>query len=127
MTPMLDGITVLDFATVGPAARASRWLADYGADVVKVGAPPRKSGVQIEPPFYAYTLRCGITFTYLATKVDEQMRMGLTNGGTSPNMYAAGEIMAGNVLDKGYLAGLGMTIGSVFGRIAGREASTNAK
>ncbi len=75
-----------------------------------------------EGPYYAYTLRCGITFTYLAVKVDEAMKMTMSNGNTSPNMFAAGEIMAGNVLDKGYLAGLGMTIGSVFGRIAGREA-----
>ncbi len=39
------------------------------------------------------------------------------------NMFAAGEIMAGNVLGRGYAAGIGMTIGSVFGRIAGREAA----
>ena len=51
----LDGITVLDFATVGPAARASRLLSDYGAAVVKIGAVPRAGGVQIEPPFYAYS------------------------------------------------------------------------
>jgi alpha-methylacyl-CoA racemase len=50
----LHGITVLDFATVGPAARCSRILADYGAEVVKIGAPPRRSGVQIEPAFHAY-------------------------------------------------------------------------
>ena len=50
----LDGVTVLDFATVGPAARASRLLSDYGAAVVKIGAVPR-AGVQIEPPFYAYS------------------------------------------------------------------------
>jgi alpha-methylacyl-CoA racemase len=49
---MLDGITVLDLSTVGPAARASRWLADYGARVVKVAAP---EGLQIEPPFHAYS------------------------------------------------------------------------
>jgi alpha-methylacyl-CoA racemase len=47
----LDGITVLDLATVGPAARASRWLADYGAAVVKVGALDRP---QIVPQFHAY-------------------------------------------------------------------------
>ena len=52
---MLDGITVLDLATVGPAARASRWLADYGATVVKVGAVPSREGVQIVPVFYAYS------------------------------------------------------------------------
>jgi alpha-methylacyl-CoA racemase len=52
---MLEGITVLDLASVGPAARASRWLADYGATVVKVGPVPRDTGVQITPPFYAYS------------------------------------------------------------------------
>jgi alpha-methylacyl-CoA racemase len=51
---MLEGITVLDLAAVGPAARASRWLADYGARVVKVGPVPKHGGVQIVPPFHAY-------------------------------------------------------------------------
>ncbi len=54
-TPALEGIRVLDFSTVGPAARCSRILADYGAAVVKIAAPPRKSGVQIEPIYYAYS------------------------------------------------------------------------
>lgn len=70
MTGMLDGISVLDFATVGPAARASRWLADYGADVVKVGAPPRQAGVQIEPPFYAYSGHRGMRRVRLDLKAD---------------------------------------------------------
>ena len=52
---LLSGVTVLDLASVGPAARTSRWLADYGARVVKVGPPPKRSGVQIVPPFYAYS------------------------------------------------------------------------
>jgi alpha-methylacyl-CoA racemase len=51
--PALDGTTVLDFSTVGPAARCARILADYGARVVKIGAPPRR-GVQIEPAWWAY-------------------------------------------------------------------------
>ena len=51
---LLSGITVLDLASVGPAARTSRWLADFGARVIKVGPPPKQSGVQIVPPFYAY-------------------------------------------------------------------------
>lgn len=55
MTEMLEGITVLDLASVGPAARASRWLADYGATVVKIGPVPKDEGVQIVPPFYAYS------------------------------------------------------------------------
>jgi alpha-methylacyl-CoA racemase len=51
---MLEGITVLDLASVGPAARASRWLADYGADVVKIAPVPKRGGVLIEPPFHSY-------------------------------------------------------------------------
>ncbi len=76
-----------------------------------------------KPPFYAYTLKPGITFTYLGVKVDSNARMVMQNGKQSPNMFAAGEIMAGNVLGEGYLAGIGMTIGSVFGRIAGDAAA----
>jgi alpha-methylacyl-CoA racemase len=51
---VLEGIRVLDLSSVGPAARCSRILADYGANVVKVGPPSRKGGVQIEPPFFGY-------------------------------------------------------------------------
>ena len=45
-------------------------------------------------------------------------------GVPSPNLLAAGEVMAGNVLGQGYTAGVGMTIGTVFGRIAGAQALT---
>jgi tricarballylate dehydrogenase len=74
------------------------------------------------PPFWAYPLRPGITFTYLGVKVDERARVVL-RGGPTANVFAAGEIMAGNILGKGYVAGVGMTIGTVFGEIAGREAA----
>ncbi len=50
----LDAVTVLDFSTVGPAARCTRILADYGATVIKVGAPARAGSVQIDAPFHAY-------------------------------------------------------------------------
>jgi tricarballylate dehydrogenase len=79
-----------------------------------------------KPPFAAYPLRPGITFTYLGVVVDEQARIRMDDGTRSRNMFAAGEIMAGNVLGKGYLAGIGMTIGTVFGRIAGTEAARHA-
>ncbi|HEY4201316.1 MAG TPA: FAD-dependent tricarballylate dehydrogenase TcuA [Devosiaceae bacterium] len=81
----------------------------------------------VEPPFYAYPLRPGITFTYLGTRVDAGARMQMASGKPAANMFAAGEIMAGNVLGRGYLAGFGMTIGSVFGRIAGEEAANHAR
>jgi tricarballylate dehydrogenase len=79
------------------------------------------------PPFYGYPLRPGITFTYLGVRVNEEARIVLSGGQPSGNMFAAGEIMAGNVLGKGYLAGIGMTIGAVFGRIAGQGAAAHVR
>ena len=79
------------------------------------------------PPFFAYPLRPGITFTYLGVKVDDRARVVMTNGEPLRNVCAAGEIMVGNILRKGYLAGFGMTIGTVFGRIAGEEAARHVQ
>jgi tricarballylate dehydrogenase len=76
-------------------------------------------------PFYGYALKPGITFTYLGMKVNEQAAVHF-GGQASPNLFAAGEIMAGNVLGKGYTAGVGMTIGTAFGRIAGTHAAQAA-
>jgi len=59
--------------------------------------------------------------------VDECARVLMQDGRPVANLWAAGEIMAGNILGKGYLAGFGMTIGTVFGRIAGREAVAHAR
>ena len=78
------------------------------------------------PPFYAYPLRPGITFTYLGIAVNERAQVILQDGKAAENVCAAGEIMAGNILGKGYLAGIGMTIGTIFGRIAGEEAARHA-
>lgn len=75
------------------------------------------------PPFLAYPLRPGITFTYLGVKVGARAEIVMRNGPARTNMFAAGEIMGGNILGKGYLAGFGMTIGTAFGRIAGQEAA----
>ena len=79
------------------------------------------------PPFFGYPLRPGITFTYLGVAVNDRAQMLMSDGKPAANVFAAGEIMAGNILGKGYLAGVGMTIGTVFGRIAGGEAARNAR
>ena len=77
------------------------------------------------PPFLAYALKPGITFTYLGMKVDATAAVRFADV-PSHNLFAAGEMMAGNVLGKGYTAGVGMTIGTVFGRIAGASAAAAA-
>ena len=78
------------------------------------------------PPYAAYPLRPGIACTYLSVRVDSDARVLRADGTPFENVFAAGEIMAGNVLRKGYIAGIGMTIGTVFGRIAGESAARHA-
>lgn len=75
------------------------------------------------PPFLGYPLRPGITFTYFGVKVDEKARVLMDGGRPCRNLFAAGEIMGGNILSEGYMAGIGMAIGAVFGRMAGLEAA----
>lgn len=89
--------------------------------------PPKTNWARpiTEAPFYGYSLRTGVTFTYLGLKVDENAQCS-TAYGKIGNLWAAGETMAGSILGQGYLAGFGMTIGTVFGRIAGREAALYA-
>jgi tricarballylate dehydrogenase len=77
------------------------------------------------PPFAAYPVRPGITFTYYGLRTDKTTAVQF-GGEQSPNLFAAGEIMAGNVLGKGYTAGVGMTIGTAYGRIAGVQAAQAA-
>jgi len=67
--PALDGVRVLDLATAGPGARASRMLADYGADVVKVAAVP-SAAAQWIPPFYSYSADRGMRRALFDLKSD---------------------------------------------------------
>jgi tricarballylate dehydrogenase len=119
--------TVAEFnAAVRPGSFDDKVLDDCRTE----GLTPPKShwARRIEaPPFYGYPVRPGITFTYLGTRVNKEARILMQDGRPSANMFAAGEIMAGNVLGRGYAAGIGMTIGSVFGRIAGQEAARHAR
>jgi tricarballylate dehydrogenase len=79
------------------------------------------------PPYQAYPLRPGITFTYLGVRVDDRAQILRPDGRALTGCFAAGELMAGNILSQGYLAGFGLTIGGVFGRIAGQEAAAHAR
>ena len=120
-------------------AKLERVVAEYNAavrpgtfrptvpdDCRTEGLTPPKShwARRIEkPPFILHPLKPGITFTFLAVKVNERARVMMADGKPSANILASGEIMSGNILGQGYLAGFGMTLGTVFGRIAGEEAA----
>ncbi|ARE39588.1 TcuB: works with TcuA to oxidize tricarballylate to cis-aconitate [Rhodovulum sp. P5] len=75
------------------------------------------------PPFAAIPMRPGLSFTRYGLMVDTTARLRLAEGGTAPRLFAAGATMAGAVLGEGYLSGTALTIGGVFGRLAGRHAA----
>jgi tricarballylate dehydrogenase len=80
-----------------------------------------------DPPFYGYPLRPGLTFTYFGVTVNKRAKVMMADGKPARNIFAAGEIMAGNVLPKGYIGGIGLVIGNIYGRAAGFEAASLAK
>lgn len=142
--PAITAPTIPDLARalgLDPLALAAT-VSDYNAAVRDGGFDPtrlddcRTEGLAVAkthwarrietPPFIGYPLRPGITFTYLGLRVDETARVRMQDGSGAANLFAAGEIMAGNILGRGYLAGFGMTIGGVFGRLAGEGAGRHA-
>ena len=128
LDPVVTSDTVREFnASIAPGGTFNPAILD---DCHTVGLTPPKSHWAVplvEPPFYGYPLRPGITFTYLGLAVDECCRVMMDSGETVENLFAAGEVMSGNVLRSGYLAGFGLTIGTVFGQIAGTEAGRYAR
>ena len=79
-----------------------------------------------EPPFEAYAVTCGLTFTFGGVKIDTAARVIDTDGHPIPGLYAAGE-MVGGIFYFNYPGGTGLTNGAVFGRIAGSTAGARAR
>ena len=123
---------------IDPAA-LEETVRDFNAHTVKGGNfnPGDKDGISTKdlepaktnwarpidtPPYYGYYLRPGVTFSYLSLALNEKAQVLKEDGTPFRNIFAAGELTSGNVLGQGYMAGFGMTIGTVFGRLAGQEA-----
>jgi tricarballylate dehydrogenase len=77
------------------------------------------------PPFEAYAVTCGITFTFGGLKIDHNAQVVSSDGEVIPGLYAAGELVGG-IFWFNYPGGSGLTNGSVFGRIAGENAGKSA-
>jgi tricarballylate dehydrogenase len=126
LDPYVTARTVAEFnAAVRPGTFDPTSLDDCHTD----GIAPAKSHWALPldtPPFAGYPLRPGITFTYLGVAVNEHAQVIMQDDMPRPNLFAAGEIMAGNILGQGYVGGLGLTLGTVFGRIAGHAAAQYA-
>jgi tricarballylate dehydrogenase len=79
-----------------------------------------------KPPFIAFGVTCGITFTYGGIRVDTEARVLSEEGAPIPGLYATGELMGG-LYYEGYPGGAGLMAGAVFGRIAGVTATARAR
>jgi tricarballylate dehydrogenase len=77
----------------------------------------------VAPPYEAYQVTCGITFTFGGLKIDVNGQVIDTEGRVMPGLYACGELVGG-IFYFNYPGGSGLTSGSVFGRLAGRSAGT---
>ncbi|HEY2189148.1 MAG TPA: FAD-dependent tricarballylate dehydrogenase TcuA [Caldimonas sp.] len=116
------------FASYNAACRGGHFDHTTLDDCATEGLEPNKThwARPIDtPPYFGYAVRPGVTFTYLGLKVDERAAVHF-GGAPSENLFVAGEMMAGNILGKGYTAGVGMAIGTAFGRIAGSGAAAAA-
>ncbi|MGO9024211.1 MAG: FAD-dependent tricarballylate dehydrogenase TcuA [Beijerinckiaceae bacterium] len=112
--PPIQGQTIAEIA------------AALNIDLDGLTATVEECGKLKAPPFSAFPIRPGVTFTCHGVKVDQRARVLMSDGHPCKNLFAAGMIMAPNILGTGYLAGAAITIGVVFGRIAGEEAARYA-
>lgn len=78
------------------------------------------------PPYEAYEVTCGITFTFGGLKIDGQARVLDVGGEPIPGLYAAGELVGG-LFYFNYPGGAGLTAGAVFGKIAGTGAGAGTR
>ncbi len=86
--------------------------------------PPKSAHARpiVEPPFAAYPMRPGVTFAHHGIAVDARTRLVWRDGAPLDNVFGAGMIMAANLIPRGYVSGLAVTISLVFGRMAGQAA-----
>jgi tricarballylate dehydrogenase len=78
-----------------------------------------------QPPFEAYAVSCGITFTFGGLRITTDAQVLDTDGAAIPGLYAAGELVGG-LFYFNYPGGTGLMSGAVFGRIAGHSAGAAA-
>ena len=98
----------------------------FDPNIKKAGAPkgcrcPVDGNTIDQPPFEAYAVSCGITFTFGGLRITTAGQVVDTDGLPIPGLYAAGELVGG-LFYFNYPGGTGLMSGAVFGRVAGDSA-----
>jgi tricarballylate dehydrogenase len=78
------------------------------------------------PPYEAYAVTCGITFSFGGLRINPSAQVINTDGEAIPGLYAAGELVGG-IFYFNYPGGSGLTNGAVFGKLAGANAAQAAR
>jgi len=136
--PALAALAGIDGdALVVTLAGYNEAIADALASGAPLATPPGQPARQmhatpptrplLRAPFAAIPMQPGVSFTCFGVATDAQARVRRAGGGVWPRLFAAGMIMTPAVLGSAYLSGAALTIGAVFGRIAGREAARAAR
>ena len=106
---------VMDDVPFNPSVKDGRGT--VGLDIPKSNWANRLD----QPPFEAYAITCGITFTFGGVRIDTSASVQDRDGRSIPGLYSAGE-MVGGLFYFNYPGGTGLMAGAVFGRIAGTSA-----
>jgi tricarballylate dehydrogenase len=88
-------------------------------------SPPKSNWANTldTPPYEAYMVTCGITFTFGGVAIDSRTAAVLADDGSEiPGLFACGELVGG-LFYFNYPGGTGLTAGAVFGRAAGASAA----
>jgi tricarballylate dehydrogenase len=119
--------TVTEFNTAVDESRSFNPNVKDGRRAVGLALDKTNWANPIEvPPFTAYEVTCGLTFTFGGLRIDKQAHVLDDDGHPIPGLYACGE-MTGGIFYFNYPGGSGLTNGSVFGRVAGRHAGLSAR
>lgn len=143
------GVSRFEAATIRDLAAAigvdpdalSRTIAEFNAAITPdpfnpaikdgkrtIGIVPPKSNWALPldaPPFLAFAVTCGITFTFGGVRIDADARVLDRAGRPIPGLHAAGELVGG-LFYHNYPGGSGLSSGMVFGRRAGATAAAHA-
>lgn len=123
-----DGMAAMPRLTYAPirAQNLGELARQIGVDPVVLHRSAEQCGRVKRPPFFAYPVVPGLTFSCHGLRVDTLARVKMRDGSVRQDLFAAGAIMASDILHTGYLSGVALTISAVFGRIAGEEAARHA-
>jgi tricarballylate dehydrogenase len=128
----VDGLKA-EIAAFNRACQPNAFERDYNPSILDgvatkgLAVPKSNWALPIDtPPYHGYVVTCGITFTFGGLKINTDAQVLDLVDKPIPGLYAAGELVGG-IFYQNYPGGTGLLNGSVFGRLAGKNAGQLAR